>query len=181
MRGRNLIIFGFKIMRKLIQNFDLDDYLILDIETTGLDPLTSRITLIGCRWSYQYKFFQKEDEKEMLRDFWNFLEEGNFDFLVGWNIDEFDWKFLKVRSFLLEVPIKRYYKRRERIDLMWVLKTPKLRKLEEYASLLGLKKSSENPIKLFERKNFESLKAYNKRDLDITFEIFKRCLENGLI
>ncbi|MCD6148650.1 ribonuclease H-like domain-containing protein [bacterium] len=163
-------------------------YLILDIETRGLDPLEDEITCIGVLklWNGNATCFLneglKDSEGKILKNFWDEITKETPDFLVGWNIDNFDWRFLKIRSLIKGVKISKYYKKRERIDLMHVLRTPKWRSLESYASALSIiGKMPYDPVVLFETKDFYNLKKYNKQDLEITAEIFKRCLKYGLV
>lgn len=165
-------------------------YLIVDIETTGLDPLVNEITCIGFVRSFDSKETEifingqkkTSSEKELLNVFWDKLLDYQPDYLVGWNIDNFDWKFLKIRSLLNGVRISKYYKKKDRIDLMVLLKTPKYRSLDSYSeALLKEGKDGMDPIACFQNKDFEALKKYNQKDLELTYKIFKRCVDCGVI
>jgi len=163
-------------------------YLVLDIETTGLDPLECEITCIGILklWNGKTNCFLneglKDSEEKILKDFWKEISQESPDYLVGWNLDNFDWRFLKIRSLIRRVKMTKYYRKRDRIDLMHVLRTPKWRSLESFAGALSIPgKMPLDPLVLFETKDFEELKKYNLQDLKVTAEIFKRCLKYGIV
>ncbi|MBF0466969.1 MAG: ribonuclease H-like domain-containing protein [Nitrospirae bacterium] len=77
--------------------------LFLDIETTGLDPKTSRVILIGlmCEWKRSstdsFKIITDVDEKKMLEEFNDYLAEEDFDLLIGHNIYGFDLPYIVER------------------------------------------------------------------------------------
>ena len=172
-------------------------YLLVDIETTGLDPLVNEITCIGflvtkSKNSQQFVNDIKGDiittmtdgntEEAILEKFWDYIDKSTPDFLVGWNIDNFDWKFLKIRSLINGVKISKYYKKKERIDLMVLLKTPKWQSLNTYSKILfNEQKMQVNPIDLFRENKFEELIKYNNWDLELTRMIFDKCVSCGVI
>jgi predicted PolB exonuclease-like 3'-5' exonuclease len=81
---------------------------IFDIETTGLEPYIDRIVAIGLRRVDDVDFqriFIGEDEKQILEDFINFIEED--DTLIGFNIRNFDLPHLKARCIINHVPSKK--------------------------------------------------------------------------
>ena len=163
-------------------------YATIDIETTGLNPLMDRITCIGAKLSDKLmtdKYFytsSREDEAETLRNIWVILDRNEVQKIVGWNINEFDWKFLKIRSLINKVKILKYFHKEDRIDLMLLLKTDRRQKLDTYAKLLlNKRKGTENPIDLWNEKKIAELVEYNKNDVELTFDIFKQCVEYGLI
>ena len=159
--------------------------LVLDIETTGLNPLTDKITCIGVKEfglnTYNsFSTMYDDDEGIILDTFWRIA--AGFDKLVGWNINGFDWKFLKIRSLIKGVKIPKYFTKKDRIDLMIILKTDRWQKLDTYAKLLlDRRKSTENPIELFRNKEMGKLSLFNKNDVELTFDIFRQCVECGLI
>lgn len=164
------------------------NYLVVDIETTGLEPLVNEITCIGVLNSKSIlpnQFVSGRDnltEKDILEKFWDYISEFNPNVLIGWNIDNFDWKFLKIRSLLNGVQISKYYKKKERLDLMILLKTPKWQSLNSYTKLLlNDQKMQMNPIDLFQEKKFDELAKFNAKDLELTLKVFEKCVECGVI
>ena len=79
---------------------DPDDFLFLDIETTGLTPETAQIYLIGALshtedtgWTLRQWFADSlSSEEEILRAFFSFA--SSFKILVHYNGDSFDLPFL---------------------------------------------------------------------------------------
>ena len=156
--------------------------IIVDIETTGLNPLTERITCIGAKINGSFFIRSNEDEKGMLSDFWEYVRNSEVNKLVGWNINEFDWKWLKIRSLINGVKISKYFSRKDRIDLMLILKTDRWQKLDTYAKLLlNREKTHDNPIELWKNKEIDKLSEYNRNDVELTYDIFQRCLNYGII
>jgi len=79
---------------------------VIDIETTGLNPLEDKIIAIGI-----YNLENGEikilfgEEKDILKDFWGYIEENDIEQLIGSNL-KFDWTFLKLRSLKHRIKIK---------------------------------------------------------------------------
>jgi len=170
-------------------------YAIIDIETTGLSPWAERITCIGVqiirptdgKSTAQHEpivFTQKQNgEIDILAQFWNYILQNKVTKLVGWNLDGFDWPFIKVRSAFLNVPLGNYFhKYSERIDLMSVLKCGKWQKLETAAQVLfGEGKIAANPVILWHEDKIDELKSYNMKDVELTARIFQRCIKLGIL
>ncbi|MGN0417913.1 ribonuclease H-like domain-containing protein [Anaerostipes faecalis] len=101
--------------------FNEKKYLFFDIETTGLSPDVSAITLIGCchfdgtilQWFNEDGFSQKE----ILKDFLDYIV--SYDTLISYNGTTFDLPFLesKIREYHLDNPLDHM----EHIDLYQVL------------------------------------------------------------
>lgn len=76
-------------------------HLTFDIETTGLDPMKSRITCICARDSEGREFcFSENEEKAILKDFSLLFESNQIISLVSANGRDFDLPFILVRAFL---------------------------------------------------------------------------------
>jgi len=69
---------------------------ILDIETTGVNPLTSRVTVVGILFEGKVSLLYHEDECPILRTTRNILAEAKR--IIGWKIQRFDLPFLKIRG-----------------------------------------------------------------------------------
>ena len=90
---------------------DPDDFLFLDIETTGLTPETAQIYLIGTLshtedtgWTLRQWFADSlSSEEEILRAFFAFASP--FKTLVHYNGDGFDLPFLKAVRKEVHVPV----------------------------------------------------------------------------
>jgi len=164
------------------------DYVIFDIETTGLDPTKDRITAIGVRNGFGADAIVDKDEKYMLKKFWEMVKRKYpYLRLVGFNCLGFDMPFILVRSFKHNVKILDI--KGKVIDLRYVLahgnKFQK-GKLEEYAKLIGLDEKYNNydgadAIKLWESGQLSELKEYVLGDVHMTYEIYERAKGVGLI
>lgn len=164
------------------------DYICFDIETTGLNPLQDRITAIGLRSKDAELAIIEEDEKKLLEYFWK-AAANNYPYvrLVGFNCYGFDMPFIIIRSFKLGVKVVDV--RGKVIDLRFVLSQGnkyQQGKLEDYAKLIGLKSkyngyNGADAIKLWETKNILELEKYVLSDVEITFGIYERVKEVGLL
>lgn len=66
-----------------------------DIETSGLDSNNDRVYLIGVKYKNHYHVWGKEDEKNILENFIDFLKNNpEIDVLSGHNIFNFDIPFI---------------------------------------------------------------------------------------
>ena len=106
---------------------------IIDIETNGLEPVKEdhRILAIGLDGDV----IMHREEKRVLEEFWSRLE--GYSQLVGFNIDEFDIRFILVRSVKHRVPVKRF----TTLDLRKVLANRQYRvggTLSDYCRVLGV-------------------------------------------
>ncbi|MBM7408759.1 ribonuclease H-like domain-containing protein [Methanococcus maripaludis] len=117
----------------------MENLVVLDTETTGLNPLTDRIIAIGFWHVNKFVKFVSNDEKEMLENFWKFISENKISKLIGFNIN-FDWTFLKLRSMKYGIKIKYFKKYEERVDLRRLLNSEPRAKgtLTDYCTFLGI-------------------------------------------
>jgi uncharacterized protein YprB with RNaseH-like and TPR domain len=181
---------------------------IIDIETTGLNPMQDRIITIGVGVMHKDEehgingvvfgkmIIHDMDEKEMLEEFWSWIKVNNVEKIIGFNID-FDWDFLKLRSLYHRVKLKHFRKYQGRIDLREILNGNRNRYkkgtgLKDYIKFFGFdideddKDGSEVP-ELWSRYEegdegaLEEIKKHLSYDLDRTWELYNICLMCGLI
>ena len=165
--------------------------IIFDIETTGLDPLKDRIICIALNLNGKEEAILDIDENVILKKFWDFIGEiktKNASFkLVGFNCWSFDLPFLIVRSF--KNGIKIIDTGGKVIDLRYLLACGNKYQngtLNDYAALIGVGQkyggyNGSNMKRLFEENKFDEIKKYAISDIRITFDIYKRALEIGLV
>ena len=112
---------------------------IIDVETTGLDPLNSRLVAIGIGHKDEIKIITNDDEEQMLNEFWGFVNVNAIDKIVGFNVG-FDWLFLKLRSLKYGLKIKHFANYTGRIDLRTILNGNKYAKgkLTDYCKFFEL-------------------------------------------
>ena len=185
--------------------FMYEDYFVVDIETCPielegyfeledeeqikkLNPIDSKIVAIGVRCDNENKILMG-DEKEILTKFWEEFRKLKMEnnVLVGFGINNFDIPFIVSRSFILGVEIvpfslKSILDLREKINAYRYGKTRG--RLKDYGRLLGLDVldiDGGDVAGLCRDSNFEKLKEYLAKDLEITEVLFRRAKETGII
>ena len=96
--------------------------LIFDIETTGLDPLRSKVVTIQVKHGKDtvlWKLWEEKDEILLIKKFLDYIKNSD-ESIVGYNISRFDINFLLIRMLLnggLTDEIQKLVKRKKWIDL----------------------------------------------------------------
>ncbi len=161
---------------------------ILDIETTGLDPFTDRIVAIGVKRGRDVRIFTDEEESKILRDFYDYiLDEKDplrTQVLVGYNIQNFDIPFITARTlkwgYLVEAGLLR---RIYRADLMTIVtrylntknRNLSLRAVAEFFDIeINDDISGADVPRLWEERNFGPIIQHCLSDLSVTGQIFER-------
>lgn len=161
--------------------------LIVDIETTSLDPFEGRIIAIGLLCD-ETKIFTAENERKILKDFWEHMRKikGKDSRLVGYNIENFDWHFLKVRSLYHNVRIVHFDRYKEIFDIMTFLSSRSngWKKLDEWCKLLSIDgkfelNGSVVPA-LWQNGDIEKIKEHLKDDLEKTNSLFQKLVNCGM-
>ncbi len=136
--------------------------------TKGMpDPKVDPIVIISIATEdgVQLYSMQEFSEREIIKKFVKFIQDYNPDLIVGYNIDEFDWYYLRERASLYKVPLEVDKDRsppsfkpggvrrrvsiagRPNIDLYFIaaqqLNMVKVKTLENIADYLGVMKKSE--------------------------------------
>jgi DNA polymerase elongation subunit (family B) len=103
-----------KRLFKGFEEYDEIHRFVFDIETTGLDPKTSKIFLIGMkdnRGFIKLLSAQNEDEeKRMIVDFFKTIDDLKPSLVGGYNSAFFDFPFILKRAEILKVNIKKICK-----------------------------------------------------------------------
>ena len=168
---------------------------VLDIETTGFNPWTGRIICIGIMdvKSNDVTVFYGNREETLLVQFLKYFNKMEFREIIGFNIG-FDIRFIISRCLRYKLPASTFYAASS-TDLMMILKGFKRTynfnrpgTLDEWARfLLGkgkLFKNSSIPA-LYRQGRINEIIEYNKNDVEITYEIWKRinsvlgCVSHG--
>jgi len=162
--------------------------LVVDVETTGLNPFEDRLTVIGACYDGKVVSFSG-DEKDMLKEFWHFTFKMNPHRLVGYNLP-FDVSFIEIRSLLHNVEGIKFNKWKGYIDLMrfllpWGSKV-KFAKLQDFCDLLGFEgiksdlKGADMP-QLFKDGKIDTIVEHCEDDVLQTWRLMKRCEECGFL
>lgn len=152
-----------------------------DIETLGLEPFSYRVVAIGFKDGAEEIIFSGDNEVELLQKFWE--EQKKYQRLVGWNIDNFDIPFLRIRSLKHNIKIEEIdYKI---VDLMRVVSDPmkwtSLDKMSQFLDL-GQKEIGGSKIpELIDQKKWVEIKEYFEKDLRLTWEVYQRMKAIGMV
>ena len=162
---------------------------IVDVETTGLDPLAAdaRLTVIGALASPDESWlFCDDNEATMLRQFFTLLAQRQPRRLYGFNI-AFDLRWLLVRS--LKHHLRPPFDVRDRaVDLQRILACGQFGAkgtLADYAACLGLGAKREAngsvAITLWQQQDVARLLDYCYGDLCLTYTLAHRMAHSGLL
>ena len=155
---------------------------VLDIETTGLNPLDDRITAIGVIFKDEKKAFMDPEEKILLISFWDWLKKIPLPTIVGFNVYKFDIAFIHKRSMKHDINVP-FSLKDAFLDLQYELNFYQQRcpgRLEDYALYLniqGKSGSGKKAVILWEENRLVELESYCMDDVRVTFELFQRCLK----
>lgn len=154
-------------------------YIVLDIETTGLNPLDGQVTCICMKneQGYTHRGYVGEgnfQEKDLIRNCSDWIKEQMPTTLITKNGKQFDIPFMIVRcpsegQFLMGIP---------QIDLQEIT-TGRVR-LCDMATLMGVENKSgdgKNAIKLFHNKQYDELVKYCGQDVEVTEQVYLKWLQ----
>jgi DNA polymerase elongation subunit (family B) len=157
---------------------------VIDIETESIDPKEGRIICIGLKDVESGKtiVFYDDSELELLRSFLDFFHNKGFNEIIGYNV-MFDIRYIFARCLKYGIQTNGFFKS-EFNDLMHTMKS--VRKiwsmnrpgtLEEWSEFLfddGKIPLSKSIKELFDSGRVTDIINYNKRDVELTFRIWKR-------
>ena len=96
-----------KRLFKGIENYSDVHRLMFDIETTGLDPETNEIILIGLKDNRGLQMtisaFGEDGEKNCIEKFWNVIRDLKPTIIAGYNSASFDFPFILKRGEIVGV------------------------------------------------------------------------------
>ena len=99
-----------KRLFKGIEDYSGVNRFVFDIETTGLDPLTCNIILIGVKDNRGLEktipAFGEDGEKKCIEEFFKIIKEKKPTIIGGYNSAFFDWPFILKRAEILGVNTK---------------------------------------------------------------------------
>lgn len=157
------------------------------IEKTSFDGAFGRIACISYGINNDVvKTITKENEKEMLQEFWQVAK--NIDLFVGFNIIDFDMRFIIQRSIIWGVqPTQNLsfarYRSSPMYDVMYEWSkwnTQDKVSLDALAKALGIPSSKGGAIegkdvaKAYEDGRIQEICEYCERDVELTRKIYKK-------
>jgi len=164
----------------------MSDYL-LDIETISLESIVGRVLCIVIHEidSGKVLTFKGENEKQLLTDFWNSID--NFSNIITFNGDFFDIPFLVLRSIVNSVKVKKI----NSIDLRKIVNSYYLHEdeyrkgsLRTWATILGMRVETHDSSQmsgLYAIGDWDSIEKHCHEDVSICLLLWNRVKECGLI
>lgn len=159
---------------------------LFDIESSGLDFFYNHIASITVKdlETKELKCFYGSDEKQILKDFWGYVEDGAN--LISFNGDSFDISALVKRCLILRVKVKTFKStdlRKISSGFWFSYNAHEKGKLSDWATAFGITvktlPGSEVP-KLFIEGKWDDIKQHNIEDIELLEELYNRCSEIGL-
>ena len=170
--------------------------MIFDIETTGLKKEEARITCISCYDEELNKVtsFIDLDEKVIIEGFYKLLVDTKTKVLYSFNGDFFDIPFLIYRALKIRAKAPEGFRMPKSIDLRKIyhgffynyenvkFKKGKLDDIgKEFLDMAPKSTDGKEVIRAWETKNLDLIQEHCEYDVVITYELFKRLKEVGLI
>jgi len=155
--------------------------LVFDIETTGLNPLGSRITCICAKVIGGNEYRGSHiNEKKLINDFIKWMKKEKITLLISANGIDFDMPFIFMRAFFNKInfEILNFIGKLNHFDVIKI--ADKKISLNNLARIYGFKlKSGEgiNAIKLFQKLKLEELMDYCMDDVILTEKIYLKYSE----
>lgn len=156
--------------------------LVIDVSSEGLNPLKDRIVGITTKSASAERIFADRDELVILEKFWNYTTD--FNRIIGFNISEFDFPMLFIRSIKHKVKIPKL----KIVDLRRVIFGDKYYAkgtLTDFQELLGIKFHDslykKMHMSLLWEDDFPKVREFMMRDCKITWELFLHLNGAGLV
>jgi len=155
---------------------------VLDIETTGINPITSRVTAVGILFLEDETpdICSMESEREILE--WTKSKLGETSEIIGWAIATFDLPFLKIRG--LKYDMNLYIDSSKVIDLARFFKFPVQIHSHELAYFLNLPVTETLGISMpqcYYNGNTDTIVKHCYQDLVMIKELYMKLTSLGLL
>lgn len=164
------------------------EYVVIDIETTGLNPVQHKITCI-CAKTNTGKWFAQSmgNEYQLVQDFIEWIDDiiqHKTLKVITKNGLQFDVPFLCTRACVNSYVAERigYMVECEHIDLQTLFRSRI--SMDDMCTLTGIENkrgSGREAIELAQRYLWNDLKEYCKKDVEITEKLYLLFKEKGLI
>lgn len=157
---------------------------VIDIETESLDPKEGRIICIGVKDVETSKttVFYDEEEENMMKAFLDYFHKRNFKEIIGYNV-LFDIRFIFAKCLRYGLSANGFFSATF-TDLMTIMKSVRriycynrpgtLNEWTEFIFGAGKYPLTESISDLFEKGRISQIIEYNKRDVEITYQLWER-------
>jgi hypothetical protein len=162
----------------------MPNILLFDLETSGLSPLSDRISCVSCKLfgAESVVSFCGDFEGKLLQEFVDFLALVKPSMLVGYNAWSFDVPFLRVRCMVHNIKLpKVFWDDSCLIDPYHVLRRNLRGKQEEFACLFNLptKGNGLECVSLLHKGDFVKIREHCESDIRVLEEIYSRMVKSG--
>lgn len=156
--------------------------MVIDIETTGLDPWDARIITIGAlsvRNPNNVQVFTDENEETLVREFISWFTSNGFTDIIGYNTD-FDYRFIFAKMMRYNV-VSPEFMDAELLDMLTVMRRAKRNYVDSTNKPGGLKTwlkylfdldppiESEDVLKAFDESRIEDIESLVMFDVTGTY------------
>ena len=163
--------------------------IIFDIETTGLNAMTDKITCISFKKDEDRIIsFCGDMEKEILQNFWFVIRNNPGCNLIGSNSDGFDIPFIVKRSIINRVHICKLFNnvdlRKEANSFGFSYNKYEKGSLDDWGKILGFESKFTNGgevAQLGKEGNYEEVRKHCEYDIEISKVLFDRLREVGVL
>lgn len=174
-----------EVDKKMMRRKEVD--YIYDCETTGLEPFEHRILCISVMnlKTNEVKTFVGEDEQQLLKDFWQYVI--NVNHLIGFNSDSFDYPFIIQRCLFYGIKCLKPLSidLRKESTAFWSSYNKYAKgKLSQWAEKFGLPVDTEDGSKmpgLYAQGKWDEIKSHCEEDIKITYQLYLRCKNCGVL
>lgn len=169
----------------------LNQKFIIDLESSGLNAITNRITCISILnlSTNEIKSFYGESEIKILTSFWKEID-GAME-IYGYNSNSFDFPFLVQRTLIHNIPVCPTFHKIKLTDLRLIStlfftsynKAVKgtLGQWSEHFGMGGKETNGEEMIEFYKKGDWEGIKKHCESDINITKKLYDRILNCGLM
>lgn len=171
----------------------MEDYFIFDLETApvkegaeaeaALNPTTAEIVAAGIRHDGENYIFNESEEKDILTNFWHrwsLIRKGDSSIPgIGFNIKNFDLRFLTTRSLANEACVRPFIKK-NMIDLREIVSCYNWGSegtLEEFCKIADIEPPADSGQKVpmwYKNGDEDKIKEHLEEDLVKTEELFEK-------
>ena len=157
---------------------------VIDIEAEGLEPWKDKIICIGARDVDNGKtvVFFDDDERVILERFIAYYKKYEFREVIGYNLS-FDIRFIFAKCVKYEIPAPQLFNstytdvmdNMRAVRKMYSYNRPG--KLDEWLQFIfgvGKLEKGDSIKDLYKNREITRIIQYNKQDVDMTYELWKR-------
>lgn len=159
----------------------MENFVVLDIETTGLDPFSDKIIGFGLADEKKILVRVSMDEKVLLRDIW---ENISNKIVIGYNVKNFDFHFLKIRSLKNDIAVKKVSNVVDLLEILGMNNSYKRKSLNFLLEFLDFNTKPFSGAKIpefLERGEIKKIEMYIEEEIKALLKLIKKLKDCGLL